>query len=300
MLLAVVVGFALSGRPPASQPPGPAGARPTAGPAAPADPPPPAGTPAAKAPSAAAAPQAAPSAAKAPEPPPANPADLPPDHPPISPDVGPQVTIQWLGHAAFYLHSPGGAAVVADPYDPRAAGLPAVETGAHLVTVSSPAPDHAHAASVHAFQGERLRVLRGEGARLKDLSVTPVPLGGGRFAYVYEAGGLRLAHLGDLRAPLTAEQAKAIGAVDVVMVPAGGDGLSPKAAVEAAKRLDPRLVLPMAYALPGQAAPGLRPVDDFVAASPWAVTEKDQDVMLVSRAELPAGTEIVLLKPPRH
>jgi len=225
--------------------------------------------------------------------------DLPPDHPPVAVETGPQVTIQWLGHAAFYLHSPGGAAVVADPFDPRATGLPAVETGAHLVTLSSPAPDHSYERAVRAFQGETRQVLRGEGARLKDLTVTAVPVGAGRFAYVYEAGGLRLVHLGDLRAPLTEAQAKAIGAVDVLMVPAGGDGLTAKQAVEAAKRLAPRLVVPMAYAAPGRdAPPGVRSVDAFIAASPWAVTQKDQDVVLLGPNDLPASTEIMLLKLP--
>ena len=108
-----------------------------------------------------------------------------------------------------------------------------------------------------------------------------------------------LAHLGDLRAPLTDAQAKALGAVDVLMVPAGGEGLTPKQAVETAKRLAPRLVVPMAYAAPGMDAPaGLRSVDAFIAASPWAVTQKDQDVVLLGRADLPPSTEIMLLKLP--
>jgi hypothetical protein len=33
-----------------------------------------------------------------------------------------------------------------------------------------------------------------------------------------------------------------------------------------------------------------------VAASPYAVTPKDTDIIMVSKADLPAGTEIVTLR----
>src|SRR5262249_39373718 len=42
-------------------------------------------------------------------------------------------------------------------------------------------------------------------------------------AFVYEADGMRLVHLGDLgQEKLTAEQVRKIGKVDVVMIPVGG------------------------------------------------------------------------------
>jgi L-ascorbate metabolism protein UlaG (beta-lactamase superfamily) len=298
LALARQPGPTLSGSTPTPQP----ASQPTPGPVAGAPAPAPAPNSPAGGPAGGVAPAPRTNPRPQPQPNPSRAADpeLPPDHPPITEAVGPQVTIQWLGHASFYLHSPGGAAAVCDPYEPTAVGLPAVETGAHLVTLSSSAPDHSYERGVRAFQGEQRRVLRGEGAQVKDLRVTPFPLGAST-AYLFEAAGMRVLHLGDLRAPLTADQARRIGPVDIALVPAGGDGLTPKQAVEAAKLLQPRIVIPMAYAPPGGGgAAGLRPVDDFIAASPYAVTQKDQDVMLLSRAELPTGTEIFLLKPPRR
>lgn len=226
-------------------------------------------------------------------------AELPPDHPEVPQvDEGSQVTLQWLGHSCFYIHSPGGAAVVTDPFDPKSTGLEAPGTGAHLVTVSSPEPQHSFTSGVRAFQGEKKEVVRGREARLKDLRVVPIETSPGRFAYVYEAAGLRIAHLGDLEKPVTADQAKQIGAVDILLVPAGGRGITPKQAVEITKQIGPRIVVPMAYSTQSMQGPDskLRPVDDFIAASPYAVTNKDLDTILIGKSQLPASTEIYTLQ----
>jgi L-ascorbate metabolism protein UlaG (beta-lactamase superfamily) len=224
---------------------------------------------------------------------------LPPGHPEIPAEDAAQVGIQWLGGYCFYIHSPGGVAVVTDPFDPKAAGLPPPETGAHFVTVSEDSPLHANVEAIHEFQGEKREVLRGTGAQRGDLQITPVPLEPGkRWAYVIQAGPLRIAHLGALTKPLTPEQAARLGKVDVLMLPAGGQGLSPKDAVAVAQRVAPRLIVPMAYADPMMqgATARLLPLEKFVAASPFAVTQKDSDVTMVGRSDLPPSPEILALK----
>jgi L-ascorbate metabolism protein UlaG (beta-lactamase superfamily) len=71
--------------------------------------------------------------------------------------------------------------------------------------------------------------------------------------FVVEVDGLVLCHLGDLGHELTPEQVKAIGKVDVLMIPVGGiytiNGSQAQAVM---KQLKPRLyVLPMHYGVPG-------------------------------------------------
>lgn len=230
-----------------------------------------------------------------------NPSDLPPDHPEISTDESTQVGIQWLGYSCFYIHSPGGVAVVTDPFDPKATGLRAPDTGAHLVTVSSATPQHSFVQAVHGFKDEAtlkpldLKVLRGEGSQQGDTQIQAVPAGEST-AYVIQSGALRIAHLGAIRQALTPAQLKSLGTVDILMIPVG-DGLSPKQAVEITKALKPLIVLPMAYSTSDMEGPAskLRPVEDFISASPYAVTRKDSDVMMISRSELPSSTEIYLL-----
>jgi L-ascorbate metabolism protein UlaG (beta-lactamase superfamily) len=233
-----------------------------------------------------------------------NPDDLPPDHPPIVTDEKSQVSIQWFGHSCFYLFSPGGVAVVTDPFDPKATGLAKPGTGAHLVTVSTRSPEHNFPEAVHAFQGDTKQVVHGTEVRRGDTHIIPIPTRGDRsdtganVAYVVEAGPMRVAHLGDIGGILTPQQVQAFGPIDILLVPVGGDGLSPKQAVEVCKQLNPRLVIPMAYSALGMEGPAakLRPVDDFIAASPFAHTAKDADIMMISRPDLPASTEVYTLR----
>ena len=70
--------------------------------------------------------------------------------------------------------------------------------------------------------------------------------------WIVEADGLVFCHLGDLGHELTDVQVKAIGKVDVLMVPIGGIyTLNGEQAKKVVKRIKPRLyVLPMHYGVP--------------------------------------------------
>jgi L-ascorbate metabolism protein UlaG (beta-lactamase superfamily) len=86
--------------------------------------------------------------------------------------------------------------------------------------------------------------------------------------FVVEADGLAFCHLGDLGHELTAAQVKAIGPVDVLLVPVGGiftiNGGQAKRVVE---QLKPRrFVLPMHYGVPGYDE--LLPADEFLDGQP--------------------------------
>jgi L-ascorbate metabolism protein UlaG (beta-lactamase superfamily) len=86
--------------------------------------------------------------------------------------------------------------------------------------------------------------------------------------------------------------------VDILLVPAGGEGISPKDAAAITKAIAPRVVIPMAYSTAAMEGPDakLRPLDAFVSATPYAVTNKDLDTILIGPADLPSSTEIYTLK----
>jgi L-ascorbate metabolism protein UlaG (beta-lactamase superfamily) len=71
--------------------------------------------------------------------------------------------------------------------------------------------------------------------------------------WIVEADGLVFCHLGDLGHELTPEQVKAIGKVDVLMVPIGGIyTLNGEQAKKVVEQIKPRLyILPMHYGVPG-------------------------------------------------
>ena len=70
--------------------------------------------------------------------------------------------------------------------------------------------------------------------------------------FVFELGGLRVAHFGDFgQAALRPEQAAAIGEVDLLLIPVGGGPtIGGTAAAEIALSLDPAWVVPMHYRTP--------------------------------------------------
>jgi L-ascorbate metabolism protein UlaG (beta-lactamase superfamily) len=69
--------------------------------------------------------------------------------------------------------------------------------------------------------------------------------------FVVEADGLRVAHLGDLGHLPSDEQYRALGALDLLLLPVGGyytiDGAQ---AAEVVNRLRPRIAVPMHYKTP--------------------------------------------------
>jgi L-ascorbate metabolism protein UlaG (beta-lactamase superfamily) len=84
--------------------------------------------------------------------------------------------------------------------------------------------------------------------------------------FIFEVGGLRIAHLGDLGHLLTDDQLSAIGSVDVLLVPVGGvftiDGYYATRVVD---QLHPRLVVvPMHYRTDAVTIKELQPVEPFL------------------------------------
>ena len=68
--------------------------------------------------------------------------------------------------------------------------------------------------------------------------------------YRIEIGDLRVAVLGNIAAKLTEDQLEAIGVVDIVVLPVGGNGytLSAESAAAIVRQIDPRVVIPVHYA----------------------------------------------------
>jgi L-ascorbate metabolism protein UlaG (beta-lactamase superfamily) len=172
--------------------------------------------------------------------------------------------LTWLGQSCFVLETAAGTRVVMDPI-PKGLGyeLPA-GLKADLVTVSHEHADHNNVALVAG----KPRVMRGLTAdrkgwtrideKFRDIAVRTVGVyhddhrgaeRGLTAVFIFEVGGLRIAHLGDLGHLLSDDELSAIGSVDVALVPVGG-GTTVDAyrATRVIDQLHPRLaVIPMHY-----------------------------------------------------
>src|SRR5262245_61753394 len=144
-----------------------------------------------------------------------------------SASVHAQVRIEYVAHACFVVESPRGVRVLVDPYNgTRWLGysFPA-PLEADVVLVSHPHYDH----DASYYAPARTPVLRAPGIyAFSDLRVTGIAgrhaqpwgqeFGSANTLWLIEAGGLRIAHLGDT-GPLSEESVRALGAVDVLMLP---------------------------------------------------------------------------------
>lgn len=185
-------------------------------------------------------------------------------------DDGPKATLRWFGQSFFQLETAGKQSIVFDPHAIPTFGTPRVS--ADVTLISHPHNDHAQpevlAEKGRVFQGVTATPdgKRTEWARVdekvKETRVrtvatyhdTMMGMSRGKNAvWVVEADGLVYCHLGDLGHELSPEQVKAIGPVDVLMVPVGGIyTLNGEQAKRVVDQLRPkRFVLPMHYGVPG-------------------------------------------------
>ncbi len=174
------------------------------------------------------------------------------------------VVIRYYGHAFFVVTAPDGVAFAIDPYGDIGYPLPVVS--AHVVLVTHEHRDHNNVALVRGAQ----RVFRGlspdgrDWNRIRErvgaTTVTAVPSfhddqggttpRGLNTIFLLEMGDLRLAHLGDLGQPtLTEGQLRALGRVDVLMIPVGNGPFTIGAAeaTRITEQLQPAVVIPMHY-----------------------------------------------------
>jgi L-ascorbate metabolism protein UlaG (beta-lactamase superfamily) len=188
--------------------------------------------------------------------------------------------VEWYGQSAFHL-SAGEKSVAIDPFADMSAmagsrgmqfDYPPIEgVEADLLLVTHEHMDHN---GVEAIAGDPA-ILRSTAGTLES------PLGqviaiasehdeeagtarGGNTIFVFELDGLRVSHFGDFgQRGLREEQAAAIGAVDLLILPVGG---GPTVGAEQAalivERLSPRWVVPMHYRTPR--INFLEPADDFL------------------------------------
>lgn len=177
----------------------------------------------------------------------------------------PDVKITYLGHACFCLESAGYRTVI-DPYaDNMVPGLPVLRVEAEAVYCSHGHDDHSHVASV-ALSGSEIPAPYS----LKKLEVTHDDAGGKlrgmNTIHVFDFGGLRIAHMGDVGRSLTGEEQSILQELDALLIPVGGYyTIDAATAAEMVSQLKPRVVIPMHYRTDQTGFPAIAHISDFTA-----------------------------------
>lgn len=230
---------------------------------------------------------------------------------PLAAHGAPGLRLTYFGHACFLLETPAGVRVLMDPLPTGIGYDPPLGLRVDVVTISHEHADH----NQLGWLGNKPRVLRGltgdkrgwirVDEKQKDLALRSVGLyhddDNGRSrgldtAFVFEAAGVRVAHLGDLGHVLTDQQLAAIGAIDVALIPVGGHTtLDGEGAQRVLDQLRPRLAaIPMHYKTESATSKELDPVDAFLAGRTHVRREPHSSLMLSELKQRPWAELIVL------
>lgn len=173
------------------------------------------------------------------------------------------VNIEYYGHSCFKITTkPAGRAtedvvIFTDPFD-RSVGLRPPQGSANIALVTH---DHADHNNTSVLKGEP--VIIDTPGEYSVLGINIVGLDsyhdnkegaerGLNTIYIIESEELRICHLGDQGASLTEKQMEEIDGIDILFVPVGGKfTLDGKQAAEIARKIEPKIVIPIHYKVPG-------------------------------------------------
>lgn len=205
--------------------------------------------------------------------------------------------ITWYGLSCFRITERKHATVVTDPFG-KTFGLPELRLKGEIVTVSHEAKGHNQIAAV----SNRQHVLDGPGEyEIGGVFVTGIATFDAsnmdrNVIYVFDYLGLTVAHLGDMRQVPTQKQIEALEQVNILLVPVGaGTSLNAAQASELVSMLEPNIVIPMHFQVPGLKV-DLESVDRFLKE--MGVTDvREENSLKVTVRSLPEETETVILLP---
>ena len=237
--------------------------------------------------------------------------------------------IKWLGHATFLITSDAGTKIITDPYATSSSvTYDEIKESADIVTVSHEHGDHNNVAVV----GGNPAVVKGEGSKwvlpsaifetssvrssIPEIDKDKKEIGymkfdgipthhdeaggsqrGNNIIFCFEVDGIRVCHLGDLGHQLDDKDVALMGRVDILLVPVGGNyTIDAKVATDVCGKLAPKVIIPMHFRNERCSNFPVAGVDDFLQGK-GNVTELDTSEKEFKQGELPATTQIIVLKP---
>jgi L-ascorbate metabolism protein UlaG (beta-lactamase superfamily) len=212
--------------------------------------------------------------------------------------------IKWLAHAAFLITADSGTRIITDPYESNERYRHGdIKETADIVTVSHGHGDHSNVAAVkgnpQVLNKAEVKGIKDKSIKIKAFMTAHDDAGGSKrgpnIIFCFDVDGVNVCHCGDLGHVLTEAQVKAIGKVDVLIVPVGGFfTIDAAAATKVCEQLKPKIILPMHYKTEKIGLP-IGGVDDFLKDKS-NVTRADGSEIEVKAGKLPASARIVVLK----
>ena len=203
------------------------------------------------------------------------------------------IKITWHGHSCFTLSSELYD-IVLDPYEPESVpGLEPLELLADDVYCSHYHGDHGCEWIVdireeHEDDPFKVTEIRSfhdpEGGKLRGENVIRI----------FNAKGVKVAHLGDIGCELTKEQKEKLTGLDAIMVPVGGFfTIGPKEAKKLMDELKPNVVIPMHYRGEGFGYDVIGTLDEYTKLCDNVVEYDTNEIEI--KKNMPARTAVLKL-----
>ncbi|MBD3208266.1 MAG: hypothetical protein GF370_02340 [Candidatus Nealsonbacteria bacterium] len=216
--------------------------------------------------------------------------------------------IRWFGHSFFQIKTKfegrERTKIFIDPFEEDTGLKLPNRLSGEIVMVTHP---HSHHNNVKAISGNPF-VIEGPGEyEVRKVFIHGISSfhdqkkgkeNGRNTIYIVENEGIRLCHMGDFnQAELTEKQMEKIGEVDILLIPiGGGKTVSAKGAAKIMSQVEPRITIPMHYALP-KLKVKLDPLDNFLKAFGIKAANPVEELS-VKKKSLPKEDEakIIVLK----
>jgi L-ascorbate metabolism protein UlaG (beta-lactamase superfamily) len=208
--------------------------------------------------------------------------------------------ITWLGHSCFKIES-DNTSLVTDPFGPDIGLKLPRNLEASIVTISHAHHDHAN---IDAVKGDPFVISAPGEYEIKGAFIYGIPSWhdneegkerGLNIIYrieIDDQDDIKVAHLGDLGHKLSTETLEKLGEIDVLFIPVGGKyTLDAKEAVDLVNQIEPRIVIPMHYKVPGLKV-DIDSVDKFIKLS--GLQHEELPKLKLKKKDLPQDTTKVI------
>lgn len=166
--------------------------------------------------------------------------------------------IVWFGHSSFKITTRDDISIVTDPYESGAfsgaLNYKPIDTNADIITISHSHADHNF---IQAVSGNPEVVRESGEYTIKGIKIIGLDTyhdkskgreRGENVIFIFEADGLRIAHLGDLGCEPSPNIIDVLKGVDILMIPVGGTyTINAKEARDLIEKIAPRIVIPMHF-----------------------------------------------------
>lgn len=209
--------------------------------------------------------------------------------------------ITWLGHSYFKIETKNKVIAI-DPYSEESTGLKPPRFKSDILLISHNHEDHNNKKTIlgEPFILEGLGEVEIEGIFIEGLSSfhdsSSGKYRGLNTIFNIYAEDLKICFLGDLgEKNLKEESLEKVSNTDILLIPIGGNyTIDAEEAVSLVNQIDPKIVIPMHYKIPGLKIK-LETEEKFVKA--FSKKPEILDKLVIRKTQLPQETKIIILKP---